>query len=184
MPVTCILLAAGSSSRLGRSKQLLLIHGAPLVLHAAQVAIASGAVRVVVVVPPGAAGILTALAGLPLETIENPDAAEGIASSIRCGVRSTTGPWLLTLCDQPRVTPGHLQALMSAGGSIAATQYPDGRAGVPALFAIPLREELLALRGDSGAQRVIGAHRDLVQLVPFGEAAIDIDTEEDLAQLK
>ena len=184
MPVSCIVLAAGGSSRLGRAKQLVLFRGRPLVRHAAEVALQSGASKVVVIVPASAPEIVAALDGLSLHTIENPDAIEGIASSIRCGVGNTPGPWLLTLCDQPLVTPQHLQALLGASGLIAATRYPDGRAGVPAWFDASLRDELMALRGDAGAQRVIGADSARVQLVDFEEASVDVDTEEDVARLE
>ena len=184
MPLSCIVLAAGSSSRLGRAKQLVLYRGRPLVRHAAELALQSGASSVVVVVPSSAPEIVAALYGLMVGTIENPDAAEGIASSIRCGVRQTPGPWLLMLCDQPLVTPEHLRDLAGTSGLIAATQYPDGHAGVPARFDASMHDELMALRGDAGAQRVIGADSARVQLVDFEEASVDIDTEEDVARLE
>ncbi|MEO6260144.1 MAG: NTP transferase domain-containing protein, partial [Thermoanaerobaculia bacterium] len=98
MPLTCILLAAGSSSRLGRPKQLVTFRGRPLIRHAAETAIGAGVSKLVVIVPADSPDIVAALDGLELETIENPDAAEGIASSIRLGVGRTAGPWLLLLC--------------------------------------------------------------------------------------
>ncbi|MEA2337991.1 MAG: molybdenum cofactor cytidylyltransferase, partial [Thermoanaerobaculia bacterium] len=57
-------------------------------------------------------------------------------------------------------------------------------AGVPAVFAPELVPELLALSGDRGARAVIEAHRDITRIVPFEDAAIDIDREDDLRKLR
>ncbi len=184
MPLTCILLAAGSSSRLGRPKQLVTFRGRPLIRHAAETAIEAGVPKLVVIVPAASPDIVAALDGLVLETIENPGAAEGIASSIRLGVGKTSGPWLLLLCDQPLVTQQHLRALMAAGGPIAATQHRDGHPGVPALFDVSMRDELMGLRGDQGARRILEAHRDSLHRIEFVEASVDVDTEEDVARFE
>lgn len=107
-------------------------------------------------------------------TIINENADEGIASSIRAGVAACDDDVLITLCDQPYVTAEHLRALVAANAPIAATAY-SGTIGVPAYFAREFRDELLALRGDHGAKRVIEAHRDVVKAIPFEAAAIDVD---------
>lgn len=183
MSVTGVILAAGNSSRLGRAKQLLKFRGRPLIRHAAEVVIQSGVARVVVIVPAKAAEIVAALFGLDVAVIENAAAWEGIASSIRLGVEATPGPWLITLCDQPLVTEGHLRSLLQSGGPIAASRYPDGGAGVPALFGHSLRDELLALQGDRGARQIIESRPERVRFVDLGEASLDIDTEEDVARM-
>ena len=169
-----IVLAAGASSRLGRPKQLLLFEGEPLVVRAAR--IASAVADTLVVVPPDRA-IYEALGGFNL--IENIDRDEGVASSIRVGVAATEGDVVLMVCDQPMITAGHLQALIDAKSPIAATGY-NGIAGVPAFFAAKFRGELLALRGDVGAKRVIEAHRDELVTIPCAAAALDVDTEADV----
>lgn len=177
---TIILLAAGSSKRLGRPKQLLQYDGEPLVVRAAR--IASAVAPTIVVIPPDEA-IRAVLSGAPPPTaaiIENPDRDEGVASSIRAGVAATTGDVLITVCDQPLVTSEHLQALIDAKSPIAATGY-SGIAGVPAFFAAKFRDELLALRGDVGAKRVIEAHPGELVTVPFAAAALDVDTAADIA---
>jgi molybdenum cofactor cytidylyltransferase len=63
-----------------------------------------------------------------------------------------------------------------------ATGYA-GMAGAPAVFAPSLVPDLLALRGDRGARVVIEAHRDMAKVVPFEDAAVDIDREDDLREL-
>jgi molybdenum cofactor cytidylyltransferase len=171
VPVTAVVLAAGSSTRLGRPKQLLEVEGETLLARATRVA-REAADDVIVVVPPS----------LGVEGIVNRHADEGIASSIRLGVAACEGDILLVLCDQPRVTAAHLRALVDAGAPIAATAY-DNILGVPAFFVAAFREELLALRGDAGARRVIEAHRDVVIAIPFADAAFDVDTEADVERL-
>lgn len=178
---TAIVLAAGLSTRLGRPKQLLMLDGETLVARAARVA-SEAAERVVLVIPSGARELGAWVARESSHLVFNPNPAEGIASSIRLGVAACDGDVLLVLCDQPRITAAHLRALIDARAPIAATAY-SGILGVPAFFSRAYREELLALRGDSGARRVIEAHRDIVAAIPFEEAAIDIDTEGDLQKL-
>ena len=75
-------------------------------------------------------------------------------------------------CDQPAVTPDHLQALMAAAVDGPAASAYMGRRGVPACFPGSCFEELLTLRGDEGARRLLETAR-MVDL-PGGE--LDIDT--------
>lgn len=159
-----VVLAAGSSSRLGRPKQDLVYQGETLLARAIRIA-REVADEVVVVTRQN-----------------NPDADEGIASSIRVGVREAgeNARVLITLCDQPLITAAHLAALIATDAPIAATGY-RGIAGVPAVFAPRFLPELLALRGDRGARAVIEAHREIVNVLTFEDAGVDIDTEDDAA---
>jgi len=168
---TIIVLAAGASKRLGRPKQLLQFQGETLIARAAR--IASAVAKTIVVIPSDPA-IREASKGFSM--VENAGRDEGVASSIRAGLDATTGDILLMTCDQPLITSAHLRALIDAGSPIAATGY-SGISGVPAFFAEKFREELLALRGDVGAKRVIEQHRNELVTVPFDGAALDVDTE-------
>jgi molybdenum cofactor cytidylyltransferase len=162
-----VVLAAGSSTRLGTPKQDIVFDGETLIARTERLARAV-ADDVIVVTPE-----------------LNPDAAEGIASSIRAGVRmaESNARILIMLCDQPLITIEHLQNLLTIDAPIVATGYA-GIAGVPAIFAPEFAAELLTLRGDRGARAVIEAHRDVVHIVPFEDAAVDIDTTDDLRMLK
>ena len=180
--LTILVLAAGASKRLGRPKQLVRFEGETLVARAARIAI-EVAPTIVVVGPElrkecedriQPAGRLKPAHTLTI--IENPSAAEGMASSIRVGVEATRGDVIIMLCDQPYVTSEHLRALADTGATIAATGY-NGISGVPAFFSAKFRDELLALRGDAGARSVIEAHRDQVVTIPFEAAGFDVDTD-------
>ena len=161
-----VVLAAGSSTRLGRPKQEIVFDGETLLQRAERIA-RSVTDEVIVVT----------------EQL-NPDAAEGIASSIRAGVRlaGDDARILIMLCDQPLITTEHLRALLEIDAPIVATGYAR-IAGAPAAFAPSLMPDLLALRGDRGARAVIEAHRDVTVVVPFEDAAVDIDRESDVRAL-
>jgi molybdenum cofactor cytidylyltransferase len=172
-----VILAAGSSSRLGRPKQLLDYHGEPLVVHAARVALGARCDRTIMIWSQAAT--LPPIPGV--EMVENPQWQEGIASSIRIAVEAAgDARILITLVDQPLVTSEHLIRLIRSSAPIAATAYRNV-AGVPAAFGPEFREDLLALRGDRGARSVIEAHG--AELIAFEAAAIDIDREEDYRRL-
>lgn len=167
MRVVAVVLAAGASTRLGTPKQDIVFDGEPLLARADRMARAV-ADDVIVVTP--------AL---------NSEAEEGIASSIRTGVRlaGDNARILIMLCDQPLITIAHLRNLLAVDSPIVATGYA-GIAGVPAVFAPEFASELLALRGDRGARVIIEAHREVTRVVPFEDAAVDIDTADDLRKLK
>lgn len=167
MPLTCIVLAAGASRRLGHPKQLVEYEGETLLARAARIASE---------VAPAIVVTRREFASMVSHAIVNEAPDEGIASSIRLGVAACDGDVLLMLCDQPLITAEHLRALVDAHAPIAATAY-SGTLGVPAYFAKEFREELLALRGDAGAKRVIEAHRELVVGIGFEAGAADIDTD-------
>lgn len=172
--MTAIVLAAGGSSRLGAAKQLLPFRGRTLLQHAIETArVVSPHVRVVVnpALRDAARGV---------DVVVNEEWEEGIASSIRRGLDGIASDVLLTLCDQPLVTPEHLRALVEAGAPIAASRY-GGVAGVPAFFAARHLDELRALRGDQGARRLIEQYG--AATIAFEPAAFDVDTPVDAQKL-
>jgi molybdenum cofactor cytidylyltransferase len=186
-----IVLAAGSSRRLGRPKQLLPFRGEPLVRRAARAAVEAGLWPVVVVVGDRADEVRGALAGLPIVTVANPAVIDGLAGSIRLGLLrlaecapGAAGAVLLA-CDQPAVEAGHLAALAAAasaeGKPVAASAY-GGTLGVPALFAAYLFPELRALTGDC-ARPLLARDAARVASVPLPLGDLDVDTPEDWARV-
>lgn len=183
-----VVLAAGGSARLGRPKQLLPYLGRTLVEHAVRTALASGAAEVVVVVGAEAEEIRSRLQGLRVRIIQNRDWAEGMGSSIRCGI-AALGPSVssavIALADQPRITPDHLRSLasrLSLGCTIVASSY-DGVVGAPCAFASSEFPRLLALSGDVGARFLIRQAGDALATIAFDGANVDVDTPEDYQAL-
>ncbi|HTY57638.1 MAG TPA: nucleotidyltransferase family protein [Bacteroidota bacterium] len=186
MNVAAVLLAAGASTRLGSPKQLVHTHGESLLRRTARRLSASHASEVCVVLGYNAAGMEGQLAGLPLRVTINPLWREGIGSSIRHGIASLapgTDGALIVVCDQPRISTEHLDALIDAFAHApdrpVASGY-GGSAGVPALFPRSLFPELLLLHGDRGAKSVLLAHAGALTTLPWPDGAFDVDAEPDL----
>lgn len=178
-----IVLAAGRSARLGTPKQLVAVQGEPLVRRMARVALEAGCRPVVVV--EGATALASALAGLPVELVACPAWAEGPGASLACGARAV-GPRaarvLVLLVDQVLVARPQVEALLSAPGDFAAAEY-GGALGVPARFGPGFLEVLTSLPPQRGAKAWLLEHRDRVTAVPMPQAAVDLDTPEDLARV-
>ena len=185
MNVTAVILAAGASSRLGRPKQLVQFQGESLLRRAAGTACASRAREVLVIIGYDAASMRSELEGLRARVLENPLWRDGISSSIRHAANSlspASDGALLMLCDQPRLTASHLDALIDAfvrkPDRPVASAY-GGSAGVPALFPRALFGELLLLKGDRGAKQVLLAHREELVTLPWPDGTVDVDTAPD-----
>jgi molybdenum cofactor cytidylyltransferase len=187
-----ILLAAGGSRRLGSPKQLVSFEGTSLIKHVAVTALIAD-YPAVVVLGASANKVGRELADLAVKPVVNKDWKSGISSSIGKGLRALRSAHpeleavIVMLCDQPKVTPANLNALvqkyLQTGMPIVASYYSNS-VGVPALFGYEMFGELLALEGDQGAKGLIHRYEDtLVTTVPVPEAAFDVDTPEDVKQL-
>ncbi len=189
MNIATIILAAGSSSRLGEPKQLLTNNGKTLVRQITETALSLQAGPVIVVLGANQARIQAELANLPVQVVQNPDWQEGMASSLRAGLNSlpTTliDSFLVLLTDQPFVTSTLLQELIDTrqktDRGIVACQYGEADfLGVPALFAIGYRAAFMNLSGDVGARKLIKYYADDCVAVPFPLATVDLDTKQDV----
>lgn len=192
MNIGILLLAAGSSSRLGQSKQLLEIEGVPLLRRAALSALESGIGPITVVLGANEAAHRKALVDLAVEVISNRRWETGMGSSLKAGLAHmlmhtpATEAVLIMVCDQPLVTSVHLKTLAGAfskaGKKIAASFY-SGTGGVPAIFHKALFPELTGLPDAQGARKIISLHPELTHTINLPEGAFDLDTPEDLNAL-
>ena len=182
-----ILLAAGVSNRFGSSKQLLIFEGISLVKKMAQVAVKASD-KVIVVTGANGESVEAELKALPVNIVQNKFFEEGIASSIRIGLETLLKEFkdiesvIFIVCDQPFISPQLLRALIEkkvqTNKGIISSEYA-GTLGVPVLFQQKFFEELLTLRGDTGAKKIIYEHPDEVATIDFPLGKIDIDTIED-----
>ena len=124
-----------------------------------------------------------------LRVITNARWREGMSTSLRAGLSALADfqpeAVLVLVADQARLTAGSLRLLLdahaAAGTPITAARY-SGQMGVPAIFHAKLFQELAGLTGDQGARRLMDPARTTAVDLP--EAAFDLDTPEDLAEIE
>ncbi len=187
-----VILAAGTSARLGSPKQLLTYKGKSFLKHSVDTALETGCRWVFVILGANIELMRKELKDKPVFLVENAGWQEGLASSIRCGLENIESAQLLPdkvifmLCDQPYVTASILMRLIEknqeTGKQIVASSYKE-KMGTPALFHKNLFPELMGLKGDKGAQKLIAGNLDKVATVQFPEGITDIDTAEDYTLL-
>nr|WP_255551285.1 nucleotidyltransferase family protein [Granulicella sp. dw_53] len=172
-------MAAGSSRRLGRPKQTIVLAGETLLERTLRVALEAGLNPVYIVVS-SEQNTNFGLETLPgCTTVLNEAAEEGMASSIRAGVNAAANAGaeavVIMACDQPAVTSEHLRNLAKGGQEVIASEYA-GRRGVPAYFPAQVFQELTTLQGDTGARNLL--QKATYLNLPNGE--LDVDTAEEL----
>jgi len=184
-----LVLAAGASTRLGQPKQLVRLAGRPALHRVVTQAVALAGHAVTVVIGAHAREMTRLLTHSPASVIVNRQWEQGLASSIRHGIESLPpgcDAVLILLGDQVAVSAEDLRRLASAwkgqDGVIAASVYQK-QIGVPAIFPRWCFAELSRLRGDRGAKEVLDRNAHRLVHVPMPNAAVDLDTPEDLAAL-
>jgi molybdenum cofactor cytidylyltransferase len=185
-----IILAAGSSSRLGQPKQNLVYKGKTLLQRAVDTARASICEPVVVVLGANEELIKSTITGYDLVVVGNADWAEGMASSIRLGLKQilllnpAIESVILMLCDQPFVDTYLINMLVAAQAKTGiCTSAYDNTIGPPVLFDAIYFKDLLKLEGSEGAKKVMHKYPEKVKEIPFDSGGIDIDTIKDYEQL-
>jgi len=186
-----IVLAAGESARMGRTKQLLPFRDRTVVECVVAAALASSLSYLVVVLGHEAEHIRPLLRGKNLVIAVNPDYADGQSSSLKTGLRALTEETeavLFLLGDQPLITPECIDLILSAyRTSPAPIVLPvyAGRRGNPALFSRETFPHIATLSGDCGARAIFEKYADRILTLPVADPAIhfDIDTEEDYRSL-
>lgn len=188
-----IVLAAGKGSRfLGAEHKLAQTLGGLTVLGSTlQRAIASH-LQVVVVTTQALADVACRSVAkrdvLVLPEVGTPgQAGLGMGYSISAGVsaRPNASGWLILPGDMPQVRPPTLQAVAAqlSDHAVAYAQY-RGRRGHPVGFSSELYSELIALRGDEGARRLIARYPAIGVEVDDPGVLVDVDTQSDLERLR
>lgn len=190
MRFSILILAAGSSSRLGQPKQLVEFQGETLIRRITRTAL-SICNDVLVVLGANAELIEQDLHPFSeqINTIFNPNWQEGMGTSIKIGTEKlapNTDAIIILLCDQPYVNSEKLQKMLQIFANfhqpIIACEYKN-QLGVPMLFDKTIFPELLNLQGDKGARAFLHKYTGRIGIVDFQEGSFDIDTLEDLNKL-
>jgi len=190
--VAAMILAAGQGTRFGPEPKLLAeLAGKPLVRHVADAALASKAWLVIAVLGHRREEVGAALP-IAVSRVENPDYADGLATSLKAGFAALAGQAeaaVVLLGDMPEVTPQLIDRLIEAwtvrGRPAAVVPTYDGRRGNPVLLSASLAPEIAKLSGDTGAGALLRARSDVHELpVTVASILADVDTPEALAALR
>ncbi len=187
-----IILAAGSSSRLGRPKQLLAFQNKSLIELIVDEAIKAKLHPVVVITGANAEAISLPLKNKAVEVVYNQIWEEGMASGIVAGflkilsINDQLQNVIISVCDQPFVSAHLFQELMQkkkeTGKGIIGCAYA-GTIGTPVLFNKIYFRQLQNLKGTEGAKKLLKMYKDDVATISFKQGVIDIDTEDDYQNL-
>lgn len=186
-----VLLAAGSSSRMGQPKQLLSFKGQPMINHMVTKLEVLELEEIFVVLGAFQDQIQSVISSANVSIISNSRWAEGMGTSVRIGMKealarhSDLDGILYILVDQPYLTSVFLKKLIEAfkvfKSDLIASKYNDLES-VPALFGKAYFEELISLEGDKGARKIIRSHAAKVYAISFEGGQYDLDTPQDWEQ--
>jgi molybdenum cofactor cytidylyltransferase len=186
-----VVLAAGTSSRMGRNKLFLRLGGTSVLRRAVAAAREAGLDPVLVVLGHEGDRALAELQGLACTPVLNQDYATGMNTSVRAGVSAVPADAsgaVLMLADMPFVTAGMLRTLVeryrSAEAPLVVSTYGEVLAP-PILYGRPLFGELRALDGDGCGKRVVKGHRaEAIEMAWPPAALADLDVPEDLDRVR
>lgn len=186
-----LLLAAGTSSRMGRPKQLLKLGRETLLDRTLKETLSSDLDTLVLVLGHRAKEIKqqikTDLNHPKLILKENIHYKEGMSRSILEGfslVKDDHGHLMILLADMPYITSGIINKLikqyLESGSPLGAISYKN-RKSHPVILSSRFYPDILNLQGDKGARNLFEKHRDLICMVKPEDLFCDkdIDTEED-----
>lgn len=191
METGILILAAGSSSRLGEPKQLLNFKGNSLLRRVTEESLKTTD-SVMVVTGSNHPEISQEIENLKVKIIENVNWNEGMGSSIHIGFRELLNSFptiencIISVCDQPfidaEVFSDLIQMQKDSQKGIVASKYAD-TLGTPVLFTKKYFEDLSNLSGQEGAKKLVQKFKDDTAEINFEKGAIDIDTQNDYQQL-
>lgn len=189
--IGAVILAAGSSSRLGEPKQLVHFQSKSLLQQVIDEVAQIEFEELVVILGANEVLIKKKVNFKSAKLIQNPNWEEGMASSIRLAVeeaeRRGLNALLILLSDQPFVNSELLRDLIklySPGKELIVASEYNNIFGVPVLFDRHYFQDLKELTGDTGARKLIKQYQDKVKGVKFEKGLVDIDTQEDLSKLQ
>jgi molybdenum cofactor cytidylyltransferase len=183
--VMILLLAAGSSTRMGQPKQLLAWGDASLIEHQILTLIKTGN-PVSVVLGSNADLIIPVVEKYDVSIFINQNWEKGMGSSISYGtcqiIKNLPGSEgvLITLLDQPLITTSYIEKMLLSfrpgSQQIIASRTASGRTGVPVLFDKIYFKDLAELGNDEGAKKILQRYSENVISLEGGNLLEDIDT--------
>ena len=192
--VAALVLAAGSSKRMGSQNKLLADMGGISMLNLTLSHMkASNAEGIYVVVGHEAELVQSSVKFKNVIFIHNPHYEKGLSTSLIKGIealpRSVDGA-VICLGDMPYVAAGTVNRLIDAfeisKGRTICVPFFENKRGNPVLFPVELFSEMKSLKWDKGARSLIKKYADRVSRVNIQSSEIlkDIDTPDQLPGTK
>jgi len=185
--IAAIVLAAGTSSRMGKPKQTLPVSGKPMLERVIDVYRNSNVDAVFVVLGANAAYVRRGVRFHKEKVVMNPLYKKGMSGSLRLGLRAAkreADAVIVALGDQPFLSSGTVNRMIEVYSKTKAPVVVPvyrGVRGNPVLFDSSLFPEIMQIRGDKGAKSVVQRHQDGLKEVAVEDRGIlvDIDTPSD-----
>ena len=185
--IWAVLLAAGESKRMGRSKLLLPLGTLTIFENTLDGLRQSGVDRILVVLGAFQNRIKPLISGSETESVFNTEYKNGMLSSIQAGIRQLpkeARAALIVLGDQPSTPPRVVNSVIAEfhrTGKGIVIPVVEGRRGHPILIDLKYREEIAGLSPEIGLRELVHSHQEDIQEVnlKIPEVLQDIDTPED-----
>lgn len=189
-----VILAAGTSSRMGeeRNKLLLPLHNRPVLAYVIEAAFASQARPILLVLGHQAeqvrASIHESLQGKEIQIVENPDYRQGMSTSMRTGLqalfsqdyKNNLANVIFLLGDQPLMKAALINELITlrekSGKRIVLPLY-QGQRGNPVLFSLDFAPELLSVSGDQGGRGLLKRYSEEIAILEINETDTNFDMD-------
>jgi molybdenum cofactor cytidylyltransferase len=187
--ISGIVLAAGTASRFGSTKQVVRVAGRPLAQHAIDALAGAGVDEIIFVTGHDADAVEGALSLPPHgRFVRNPSYREGQATSLAAaldGVSDSSEAAVVLMGDQPGVSSEVVGTLIAGfretRAQIVRAAYRDGPG--PSLLSREIYGEAGHLSGDVGARVLAASHPEWVYEVRIdADMPRDVDTPEDLPE--
>jgi molybdenum cofactor cytidylyltransferase len=186
--ISALLLAAGSSTRMGQPKALLPLQNKPAILHCLATLLNIRPWEIIVILGTESEEAVSLIEKMPVKLMFNTLPQSDMAKSVRLGFQAmkqqATGA-LICLVDHPLVQAGTLKQMvvkaMAAPDQIIIPTF-QGRRGHPTLFPRTLLSEIYQ---GFNLREIIGRHPDKVTLLPVDDEGIvlEMDTPEDYRKI-
>jgi molybdenum cofactor cytidylyltransferase len=187
--IAAIVLAAGSSQRMGAKNKLHLpIDGVPLLRRSLKILLASNIDEVVVVLGHDHESTGALIDDLPLQLVYNETHSSGQMTSVHCGLASLQDSYdgvIIALGDQPALTVADINYLIDAyhnrsSGEVVVPTF-TGERGNPIIISEQCRADILAGTRNLGCRKFIENNPELVCRVemPNPDVVIELDTPQE-----
>jgi molybdenum cofactor cytidylyltransferase len=185
--VTCAVLAAGESKRMGSPKQLLKWKDKTMLGHIVDVALGSESSEVMVIVGAEAEKVRQVIPP-HARTVFNARYQAGQSESVKAAVAASpdSDAIIFLLTDQPNITPQVINALIQKWRETLAPivcARVNGRRANPVLFDRSVWHELNELTGDTGGRAIFDRH-EMVYMDWDDSILGEADTPGDYEKLK